>query len=95
MCLGLGVAALAIVFSTLAIVFSTVVSFGMMDLDCDAPALPRSSAPFTRSRRLLTRSRSPTPYGLLPLQTLASLWRPRDHRGFVIRSASFTLYIHR
>jgi len=41
---------------------------------------------------LLTRSRSPTPYGLLPLQTLASLWRPRDHRGFVIRSASFTLY---
>jgi len=34
----LGVAALAIVFSTLAMVFSTLASFGMVDLDCDAPA---------------------------------------------------------
>ena len=34
----LGVAALAIVFSTLAIVCSTLALFGMVDLDCDAPA---------------------------------------------------------
>ena len=46
--------------------------------------LPRSSALSSRSRRLLTRSRSPTPYGLLALQTLASLWRLRDHLDFVI-----------
>jgi len=34
----LGVAALATVFSTLAMVFGTLASFGMVDLDCDAPA---------------------------------------------------------
>ena len=34
----LGVDALAIVFSTLAIVCSSLASFGMVDLDCDAPA---------------------------------------------------------
>ena len=36
--LNAGMQALAIVFSTLAIVCSTLALFGMVDLDCDAPA---------------------------------------------------------
>ena len=76
-CLGLGVAALIAYRVQHAChsvtVFSTVASFGMVDLDCDAPAAEKLGTS-SRSRRLLTRSRSPTPYGLLALQTLASLW---------------------
>jgi len=43
----LGVAALAIMFSTLAMVFSTLASFGMVDLDCDAHAAEELSTFFS------------------------------------------------